>query len=85
VNTISAAQTITLTNAGTVALSITRVTVSSQYAQTNTCGTSVAGGASCTISVTFKPTTTGTHSGKVTITDNATGSLKTVSLTGTGQ
>ncbi len=85
VKTTSAAQTITLTNAGTVALTITKVAVSSQYAQTNTCGTSVAGGANCTISVTFKPTTTGSHTGTVTITDNATGAPKTVSLTGTGQ
>jgi hypothetical protein len=85
VGTTSVAQVITLTNAGTAALTITKLTVSTQYAQTNTCGTSVAGGASCTINVTFTPTTTGTHNGTVTITDNATGSLKTVSLTGTGQ
>ncbi len=85
VGTISAAQTVTLTNAGTVALTITRIATSGQYAQTNTCVSPIAGGASCTISVTFNPTTTGTHNNTLTITDNATGSPKTVSLTGTGQ
>jgi hypothetical protein len=83
-NTASAAQTITLTNAGTVTLTITKVTVTKLYTQTNTCGTSVAGGASCTFSVTFTPTTVGTHNGTLTITDNATGSPKTVTLTGSG-
>jgi hypothetical protein len=85
VNTISAAQTVTLTNAGTVALTITKIAISGQYAQTNTCVSPIAGGASCTISVTFNPTTTGTHNNSLTITDNVTGSPKKVSLTGTGQ
>ncbi len=84
-NTTSPSQPITLTNAGTIALSVTRIKASSQFAETNTCGTSIAGGASCTITVTFKPTTAGSHPGTLTLTDNATGSLKTVSLTGTGQ
>jgi hypothetical protein len=85
VNTISAAQTVTLTNAGTVALTISKIATSGQYAQTNTCVSPIAGGASCTISVTFNPTTTGTHNNTLTITDNVTGSPKKVSLTGTGQ
>ena len=85
VGTISAAQTVTLTNAGTVALTITRISTSGQYAQTNTCVSPIAGGASCTINVTFNPTTIGAHNNTLTITDNATGSPKTVSLTGTGQ
>src|SRR2546429_1141239 len=35
------------------------IAASAQYAQTNTCGTSVAAGANCTTSVTFTPTATG--------------------------
>jgi hypothetical protein len=85
VNTISAAQTVTLTNGGgTGALSVTSITTSTQYAETNTCGTSVAAGANCTISVTFTPTATGSRPGTITITDDATGSPQTVNLTGTG-
>src|SRR5207249_6067481 len=49
-----------------------------------TCGTSLAPGSSCAISVTFKPTATGTRTGSVTITDSATGSPQKLSLTGSG-
>jgi uncharacterized protein YceK len=44
----------------------------------------VAAGGSCTINVTFKPTVAGSRVGAVTITDNATGSPQSVSLTGAG-
>src|SRR5439155_6165936 len=56
---------------------------SGDFMQTNTCGTSVAAGANCTISVTFTPTATGIRTGAVTITDNIAGSPQTISLTGT--
>lgn len=85
VQTTSAPQTITLTNGGTAALAITNLTASGDFAQTNTCGTSVAAGASCSISVSFTPTSAGQRSGTVTIADNAANSPQTVSLTGTGQ
>ena len=84
VNTTSAAQTVTLTNSGTAALNITSIVASAPYAQTNTCGASVAAGANCSISVTFTPTATGSQPGTITVTDNATGSPQTVNLTGTG-
>jgi len=84
VGTTSPAQTLTLTAAGTETLTITSVVPSGDFGQTNTCGTSVAAGATCTISVTFTPTATGTRTGAITITDNASGSPQTVSLTGTG-
>ena len=75
-------------NVGNGALSISGLAVSgansSDFAQTNNCGSSLAAGAKCTISATFKPTATGTRTAAVTLTDNATGSPQTVSLTGTG-
>ena len=82
VGTTSPAQTVALTNTGSAALLITSITASAQYAQTNTCGSSVAAGADCSISVTFKPTATGIQTGTVTIVDNA--GSQVVSLTGTG-
>jgi len=85
VQTTSAPQTITLTNGGTAALAITNLTASGDFAQTNTCGTSVAAGGNCSISVSFTPTSAGQRSGTVTIADNAANSPQTVSLTGTGQ
>jgi phospholipase C len=85
VGTTSGTLTVTVTNNMTSSLSLTSITVSGDYAQTNNCGTSLAGLASCAISVTFTPTTTGTRSGTLTITDSAPiGSPQTVSLTGTG-
>src|SRR5437764_13905026 len=48
------------------------------------CGSSVAAGASCTISVTFTPQAAGVRSASVTITDNAAGSPHTAALNGSG-
>jgi hypothetical protein len=83
-NTPSAAQTVTLTNSGTAALTITSVAASGDFAETNTCGVSLAAGANCAIHVTFTPTTAGSRSGTLTITDNAGGSPQTAALSGTG-
>jgi hypothetical protein len=84
VGTTSAAQTSTLTNSGGTALTVTSIAASGDFAQTNNCGSSVAAGGSCTISVTFKPTATGTRTGTVTVTDSAATSPQILSLTGTG-
>ena len=84
VGTSSSAQSVTLRNTGNASLTITSIKASGNFSQTNTCGASVAASASCTISVTFKPTATGTRTGAVTITDNANPATQTVSLTGTG-
>jgi hypothetical protein len=80
----SAAQAVTLSNTGSAALSITSITASGDFAQLNTCGSSVAPGFSCKISVTFTPTALGNRYGAVTITDNASNSPQTVILSGTG-
>jgi hypothetical protein len=80
----SGAQVVTLSNTGTAALSITSIATTGDFAQTNTCGSSLAAGANCAISVTFTPTATGTRNGTLTITDDAAGSPHTVALSGTG-
>jgi hypothetical protein len=84
VNGSSSAKPITLTNTGNGSLSITSISTTGDFSQTNTCGSSVAAGASCVINVTFKPTATGTLAGSLLITDNAPGSPQTVALSGTG-
>ena len=81
----SAAQNVTLTNSTSAALAITSIVASGDFAQTNTCGTSVATNGSCSISVTFTPTSGGARSGSIVITDSGAGSPRTVTLTGTGQ
>jgi hypothetical protein len=84
----STAQTVTLTNNGTTSLSITSFNVtganSSDFVQNNNCGTSVAAGANCTIVVLFTPSAIGARAAALSISDNATGSPQSVSLSGTG-
>jgi hypothetical protein len=88
VGTTSKAKTITLSNKGNAAVSIVNISITgsnaSDFSQTNTCGKSVASGASCFIKVTFKPTAAGTRSAAVSVTDNGGGSPQKVSLAGTG-
>jgi len=88
IGTTSAGKTVTVKNTGTASLTITAITITgtnaADFAQTHTCGSSLAAGASCTISVTFKPTATGTRSAAVSVTDNASGSPQQVPLSGTG-
>jgi hypothetical protein len=83
VSTTSAAQSITLTNTGTGPLAISGIAASGDFAQTNTCSSSLAASASCAISVTFTPTATGTRTGAIAFTDNAASSPQQVSLSGT--
>jgi hypothetical protein len=86
--TSSAAQTVTLTNSGSTALTLTSITLTGgqadDYVLTKSCGASLAAGASCTLSVTFKPVSAGTKLANITIVDNASGSPQVVVLTGTG-
>jgi hypothetical protein len=84
VTSSSATQQVKLTNSGSGALSILGISASGDYSQTDSCGASLPGGANCSITVTFKPSTSGSRTGSVTITDNATGSPQNVALSGTG-
>ena len=83
-NTTSSAQAVTVNNTGSAAASVSGVTTTGDFAQTNTCGSSIAAGGSCTVSVTFTPTASGTRTGSLTISSNASNSPTTVALTGTG-
>ena len=82
--TSSAPSQITLTNSGAASLTITGITSSSDFSQTNNCGTNLAANASCKISVVFTPSTLAAESGVLSIADSASASPQTVSLTGTG-
>ena len=84
VNSASAAQSVTVSNTGSAGASISSISVPTGYSQTNTCGSSLAAGASCTVSVTFKPAATGSYSGSLTVSSNASNSTLTVGLSGTG-
>jgi len=81
----AASQTITLTNTGATALSITSLTTTgaSNFSQTNTCGATVGAGGSCSISVSFGSSSTGSFSGDVVVVDNGGGSPQQVALSAT--
>ena len=77
-------QAINLSNTGSARLSIDGIALALPFTQINTCGSSLAAGATCSITVTFVPTTEGDFTSNVSITDNVKGSPQTVALTGTG-
>jgi hypothetical protein len=80
----SAAQTVTITNSGTVAATVSGVSAPSGFSETTTCGSSIAAGASCTASVAFAPTAAQSYSGNLTVNSSASDSTLTVALSGTG-
>ncbi|MGA8764075.1 MAG: FG-GAP-like repeat-containing protein [Candidatus Sulfotelmatobacter sp.] len=82
--TTSAPRTVTLTNTGQRALTISSMKVTAQFGVTSTCNARVAPGANCTISVTFSPKTTGAKSGTVTIQDSTSYQPQVINLSGTG-
>ena len=84
VGTASPVQSVLLNNYGTTTLSIAAIAATNNFSETDTCGSSVAAGASCTISVIFTPSVLGNLSGTLSITDDAPGSPQTVPLSGTG-
>ena len=88
IGTTSGAKTVVLKNTGTATLTITSIAIvgtnATDFAQTHTCGNSLAAAASCSISISFKPKASGTRTADLSISDNAGGSPQKVSVTGVG-
>ena len=82
VGTTSPAKAATLSNTGNASLSISGISTTGDFAQTNNCGASLAVGANCAINVTFMPTASGERTGTLSVANNA--SPRSTSLTGTG-
>jgi len=86
VNTASAAKVLTFSNTGGLPLTISSYAFSgtnaTDFTQTHTCGTTLAGAGTCSISVVFKPLAVGARSGTLTVV--TTGGTVTATLTGTG-
>jgi hypothetical protein len=88
VNSTTPAQVVTLSNTGNTTLLIASLSFTgtnrTDFAQTNTCGGSVAPAGSCTISVTAKPSGTGSRTATLTIaTNDPVNPTPSVALTGT--
>jgi hypothetical protein len=88
VGTRSLPKKIAMTNKGDSAINITGIAITGtdagDFAETNTCGKSLASGASCFIKVTFKPLAKGKRTADVSIYDNGGGSPQAAKLIGTG-
>lgn len=83
----SAAQTVTITNSGAAAVASLTYTVTSPFSQVtvaNSCGASLAAGASCSVKVEFAPTLNGSFTGTLTIASPSLASSAVVPLSGTG-
>jgi hypothetical protein len=78
----SSKQALKLTNNGSAALSISSMKVSGAFQMSNTCGTSVTAGASCSISAVFRPKDAGTFAGLITIVDSASSKPQFIELAG---
>lgn len=83
----TSAKSVTFTNIGTQALTVTGVSVAtgvSDFGRSNNCGTTLAVGESCTVDVSFTPSATGLRQGTLVMTHNGAGSMTVVNLEGNG-
>ncbi len=84
IGTESSPQTVTLTNTGKSSLSISRMSTHAPFQESNTCGSSVAPGATCDINIVFRPNISGNASGLLNISDSASSKLQVIELSGAG-
>ena len=79
----------TLTNNGSAAITIKSVAIGGTnptdfLISAKTCGSSLTASASCTVTIRFKPTTTGVRKAILTISDTASNNPQSIALSGTG-
>jgi phospholipase C len=79
----TAAKTFTLKNLGASTVTISEIQAIGDFAETNTCATTLTAGASCSIHVTFSPKTSGTLYGGLNILSSDPASPQTLDLQGT--
>lgn len=88
--TTSATQTVTVSNTGNAPLTISSSVLgganAADYLKTadGCSGVTVAAGSGCSVSVAFRPTSTGTRAATLAFTDNSAGSPHNVSISGNG-
>jgi len=86
VGTQSKPQQVTFTNTGTGTLTLSGIAISPRlFTQSNTCASSLAAGAHCTVSVQFAPSLQGLLAGSLSIQDDGSGGQHTLVLSGIGQ
>jgi hypothetical protein len=88
VGTKSAPLSVLLINTGNASLNINGISVkgadSSDFTQTNNCGSSLPAAGSCTVNVTFTPAAAGSRTASLAVSDTAPGTPQLANLAGTG-
>ena len=84
VGSSSAPQIVLLRNMGSSQLSISSITTTGDFTQTNYCEDSVLPAGNCSLSIIFTPTASGSRTGTVVIQDDAPGSPHIITLNGAG-
>jgi hypothetical protein len=88
VGTTSTPRFLVLTNIGTANMTLGTITIrglnASDYAETNSCPTTLTPNATCTIKITFTPSGVGPRVAQVMIPDNAAGNPHNTTVTGLG-
>ncbi len=86
--TLSTPRPLTITNSGTAVLNLESLTMTgtdaAEFAFTSGCPGSLAPAATCTINMTFTPTSGGAQAAALVISDNAAGNPHRVALSGVG-
>ena len=89
IGSTSIARPVTMSNAGTAAVSVSSVSLggadAADFILSNGCGTTFASGTSCSLTVSFAPTATGPRSAWMVIGNDSASSLLTVGLSGQGE
>jgi hypothetical protein len=86
VGTTSAAKVFTLHNYQSIILKNLVISTTGNFSvSSTTCQAQLTSSATCTINVVFTPTAVGVTTGTLSVSDNATDSPQTSSLTGTGK
>ncbi len=87
VGATSPAKTVTIANTGSAALNIVSMALAganaSDFSETSTCGSTVAAGSSCSVTVTFAPRANGIRSATLSLTGSG-GFGQALSVSGTG-
>jgi len=85
VGSTSKARKITIANDQTSTINLTSITPSGDFVvSSNSCGSSLTVGSSCSLQVAFKPTASGSRTGTLTVVDTGVTSPEVVNLSGIG-
>lgn len=82
IGTSSPASLVTIINYRHVSVTVTSISIGSEFTQTNNCGSSIPARSSCTATVRLEPTTAGAKAGTLTVVTSS--DTSSINFTGTG-